>query len=98
MIGSISCTGLNCSFTDASSDPNGSETIEHWSWVFGDGTPPVDVQGPSHTYAAAGDYVVTLTVTDAGGLSNSDQKPLTVQTGTATGATTRQGTPTSLHS
>jgi PKD repeat protein len=48
-----------------STDPNGNETIVAYDWDFGDGnigTGPT----PSHTYAAAGLYGVTLTVTDDG--------------------------------
>lgn len=37
-----------------------------WSWDFGDGGTST-VQNPSHTFAAAGSYTVTLTVTNADG-------------------------------
>jgi PKD repeat protein len=36
------------------------------SWSFGDGTTSTDTS-PVHTYAAAGTYTITLTVTDNGG-------------------------------
>jgi len=36
------------------------------SWSFGDGTTSVE-SAPSHTYAAAGTYTITLTVTDTAG-------------------------------
>jgi PKD repeat protein len=46
--------------------------IATYHFDFGDGSPMVDVSAPvdtaSHTYAAAGNYTVTLTVTDTGGL------------------------------
>jgi len=64
VIGSISCSGMSCTFTDASTDPNGSETIEQWNWLFGDGDNSSE-QNPSHDYAVAGDYTVTLTGTGA---------------------------------
>jgi PKD repeat protein len=63
-----SCTDLGCSFTDASTDSDGSVTA--WSWHFGDGGSSNTVN-PSHTYAAAGPYNVTLTVTDNEGGSDS---------------------------
>ncbi|MBT8054607.1 MAG: DNRLRE domain-containing protein [Gammaproteobacteria bacterium] len=55
------CTGLDCDFTDASSDSDG--LVASWSWNFGDGNSS-NAQSPSHSFAAAGDYVVELTVTD----------------------------------
>ena len=38
----------------------------NWSWNFGDGTTST-VQNPAHTYATAGNYTVTLNVTNAYG-------------------------------
>ena len=58
---SEACTGLNCNFTDQSTDGDG--RIASWSWDFGDGN-TATTQNPAHTYAAAGSYQVTLTVTD----------------------------------
>src|SRR5207244_619138 len=58
----FNCTGLACSFSDQSSDPDGSVTS--WQWTFGDGTTGSTAQNPSHTYSAAGSYTVTLTVKD----------------------------------
>lgn len=55
------CPDLTCSFTDQSWDPDGS--VGGWSWTFGDGNASTD-QHPTHTYAAAGTYQVTLVVTD----------------------------------
>ena len=48
-------------FTDQSTNSPTS-----WAWTFGDGT-TATTQSPSHTYAAAGTYDVTLTATNAGG-------------------------------
>src|SRR5205814_6962005 len=42
-----SCTGLACSFSDQSSDPDGSVTS--WQWTFGDGTSGSTAQNPSRT-------------------------------------------------
>src|SRR5437762_6722532 len=65
----FNCTGLGCSFSDQSSDPDGSVTS--WQWTFGDGTTGSTAQNPSHTYSAGGSYTVTLTVTDNQGAQNS---------------------------
>jgi PKD repeat protein len=48
-------------FTDASTDTD--TTITTWAWDFGDGSTSTS-QNPSHTYTVAGDYSVTLTVSD----------------------------------
>ena len=50
-------------FTGSSS---GGQTPYSYSWDFGDGTTGTG-SSASHTYSASGTYVVTLTVTDAGG-------------------------------
>ena len=59
----FSCTDLDCGFTDTSSDSDG--TIVGWAWDFGDGNSSTG-QHPAHTYTFAGDYTVSLTVTDNG--------------------------------
>ncbi|MCW8876820.1 MAG: glycosyl hydrolase family 18 protein [Kangiellaceae bacterium] len=51
-----------------SNDPDG--TITSYSWNFGDGNASEQAD-PDHSYANAGEYNVTLTVTDDQGLSNS---------------------------
>src|SRR5439155_270799 len=63
-----SCGGLTCSFTDQSTDPDGS--VIGWSWNFGDGATS-NSRNPSHPYGATGDYTVTLTVTDDAGASSA---------------------------
>jgi gliding motility-associated-like protein len=53
------CTNVAISFTDASVG-NGKK-VSKWQWDFGDGNFS-SVQNPTHTFAAAGDYVVKLMV------------------------------------
>jgi len=56
----------------ASSDPDG--TIASYEWDFGDGTPIVTETDPitTHAYVDAGNYTVTLTVTDNGTIPITD--------------------------
>jgi PKD repeat protein len=59
-----------------SSDPDGNGLS--YAWDFGDGGTGSGVS-PSHTYIAANNYLVTLTVTDDGSPSLSDQDVASVQ-------------------
>ncbi|MGJ7903239.1 collagenase [Lysobacter sp. 1R34A] len=72
--------GLTVSFSDSSSDPDGS--IASRAWSFGDGTGST-ATNPSKTYAAAGTYTVQLTVTDNRGATATTRKSVTVTGGTA---------------
>jgi microbial collagenase len=56
-----SVSGLTVSFTDQSTDSDG--TIASRSWNFGDGTSST-LANPSKTYTTAGTYTVNLVVTD----------------------------------
>ena len=58
------CTYLACTFDGSASAAKDGATITAYAWDFGDGTTGIGVT-PSHTYAAPGPYVVTLTVTDS---------------------------------
>jgi PKD repeat protein len=58
----------------ASSDPDGS--IVSYAWNFGDGTNGTGATA-SHTYAQAGPYTVTLTVTDDDGGTGTISHPVT---------------------
>lgn len=55
-------------FTDESTG-----NVTTWLWDFGDGNTSTD-QNPSHTYATAGDYTVSLTVTDGDTQSDTETK------------------------
>ena len=74
----FSCTNLVCSFNAEASTtfPNGFGSV---LWNFGDGTPTVPNAGkPSHTFAAAGTYSVSFTITDATGLVATSTQLVTV--------------------
>jgi PKD repeat protein len=66
---------LQVIFTDLS--VAGDTTISNWSWDFGDGDTNTE-PNPVHTYFGAGTYSVSLTVTDANGLSNISTQNVTV--------------------
>ena len=66
------CTDLTCSFDgSASSDSDG--TIASYSWSFGS-----TGASASNTYASAGTYAVTLTVTDNNGATGTSTQNVTV--------------------
>ena len=75
-------------FDASSSTAEGfNDTIIRYEWDFGDGTPKVIIEGnytnpPSptvnHRYESAGQYIVTLNVTDNEGLWSVTMKPVTV--------------------
>ncbi|WP_413623556.1 protease pro-enzyme activation domain-containing protein [Luteibacter sp. Lutesp34] len=72
---SFTTSGLTATFTDSSSDSDGS--IASHAWNFGDGATST-AANPSHTYASAGTYSVSETVTDNGGSSNTKTSSVTV--------------------
>jgi len=73
--------GETVNFTDQSSDDG---TIVSRDWDFGDGTTATG-ETPSHTYSAAGDYDVTLTVTDDEGASSTVTQTVPVSDGSGGG-------------
>lgn len=76
---------LTATFTDTSTDPDGSGDIVTRAWNFGDGSTS-SATNPAHTYASAGTYTVTLTVTDAAGATDPEVKSVTVSVAVATSA------------
>jgi carboxypeptidase T len=80
---------LSVTFTDRSSDSDGS--IASRSWDFGDGTTSTQAS-PTKTYASAGTYTVKLTVTDNGGLSHTKSETIAVGTSTPPPQTYSNGT------
>jgi PKD repeat protein len=71
----VTCTGVDCTFTDQSSDSDGS--IGSWQWSFGDLSSAV-TQNPAHTYSAGGTYRVTLVIRDNDGASTSVSKDVVI--------------------
>lgn len=67
--------GLTATFTDNSTDRN--DDMVSWDWNFGDSNVSSE-QNPVHTFAETGNYDVTLTVTDAEGLSSTETVIVTV--------------------
>lgn len=76
---SFAAQGLTVDFTDNSSDADGA--IVSRSWDFGDGQ-DATTANPEHTYAAAGSYEVTLTVTDDEGATDSMSRTVAVSSPT----------------
>lgn len=62
------CFPIAIQFSDLSTTSNG--TINQWQWDFGDGTFG-NTQNPIHTYTAAGNYNVSLVVTNSNGCTKS---------------------------
>jgi PKD repeat protein len=83
---------LAVSFTDDSTDPDGS--VVAWSWNFGDGVTST-AQNPSHSYAVGGTYKVDLTVTDDDGATGSSTQNVTVASEPNTPPTVNITSPTS---
>lgn len=68
-------SGRTVTLTDHSSDADGSVT--QWRWRFGDGATS-NTRHASHTFAAAGVYLVTLSVTDNAGRVHARTRLVTV--------------------
>ena len=70
------CFPLRVSFSDLS--VGGSAAITGWEWDFGDGVLST-IQNPFHVYTTAGNYSVTLKVTNAGGCTKTLSRPNYIQ-------------------
>jgi len=71
--------GTPVSFASSgSADPDGS--VASYAWSFGDGGTAATAN-PTHSYAAAGSYLVRLTVTDNGGATATDSATATITDG-----------------
>ncbi len=72
-----SCVTKTVTFTDGSLANTGA--LNKWTWDFGDGSPASNMPSPTHTYATAGTYTVTLQVeTDKGCVSSVKSKPVVI--------------------
>lgn len=63
-------------FTDNSTIASG--TINQWSWNFGDASPLVTIQNPTHVYTTGGTYNVTLSATSALGCKKDSTRSIVV--------------------
>jgi PKD repeat protein len=68
------CVDLTCTFTDRSTDADG--TVTAWAWSVGASSSAL--QSPSFTFPAPGSYTVTLTVTDDDGAQSAVAVPVQV--------------------
>ncbi len=68
------CLEENATFTDLSTDNN---SVDAWDWDFGDGNTS-NVQNPTHTYGAPGDYDVELFAYNPDGCVDSITQQITV--------------------
>lgn len=85
---SYAADGLTASFSDKSSAPGG--VIKSREWDFGDGGISTD-QNPTHTYTAAGTYLVSLTVTDSNEQMDTETSEVTVGVGAPANYCAAQG-------
>ncbi|MFC1775846.1 PKD domain-containing protein [Pseudomonadota bacterium] len=78
---SVNCDRVLCSFTDTSTDVDG--TVKSWTWDFGDGS-NTNIRHPIHVYPADNTYTVTLTVEDNVGATGQASSQLSVSKTPAT--------------
>ncbi len=73
----VSGTFLDLEFASTSSSPSG-DTIISWLWNFGDDETSVS-ENPTHSFAAGGNYTVTLTVRDNNGQTGTTAEEIEVE-------------------
>lgn len=72
--------GVPITFDGSGSYDSDGGAIASYTWDFGDGTTGTGMTA-KHTYAAAGEYIVTLTVVDNEGVSNTNSTKATISAG-----------------
>jgi PKD repeat protein len=84
----VACSGLDCTFTDASTPATGLT----YDWDFGDGSAHGTDQNPTHTYdvTEVTEFTATLTVTDASENQSSHDEIFTVSPAAGCGDATDQ--------
>ncbi len=94
------CVGNATQFTNTSTTNPAGQTINSFEWTFGDGQTGTGAN-PTHTYAQAGTYQVTLTVSTGGHCTSTKTQTVTVNpqpTANFTATTVCQGTATQFTS
>jgi hypothetical protein len=72
----MSCVGRTCTYTDQSTDSDGS--VASWRWDFGDATSST-TRNPTHSYKLRGTYTTVLRVTDnLGAVSDPASRTVTI--------------------
>jgi PKD repeat protein len=84
-----SCVYMQCDFTDASVDTDGS--VVAWSWNFGDGQTSTEAS-PVHVYAEPGNYSVRLEVTDDSSATDARTRDATANEQVTTSLTCEDAT------
>ncbi|WP_374311544.1 PKD domain-containing protein [Microbacterium sp.] len=65
----VAAAGQTVTFSGAGSTSSGDADVVSYAWNFGDGATSTEVT-PTHSYTTAGDYTVTLVVTDSKGAAS----------------------------
>lgn len=73
----VTGTDLSRSFDASASTAASGQSINSYTWDFGDGTPSASGVTATHTYATPGTYTVTLKVTDNRGLVSTQTATVT---------------------
>src|SRR6478735_8901094 len=73
------CVALTCS-VDGSASTAAAGSLTGWRWTWGDGSVTTEPTRASHTYAASGDFTVTLQVTDDQGRTGQTTRSVSPRT------------------